>query len=771
MTDSAWTTHRLAEYLEVFGAADLRGLEQLGVVRAAETLDAEVGVLCDGESVIASVGFQQNRAPEEMLLQVAAGPRSAEVHIEGLGDCHMAIAPVDDFRNLMVIRAGEPFDREEETLLRSMGRALALGRRVAGAIEVERELRHASERQAAENEQLAARLDERHQLMSSLFRIQQSISHRAPLQDVLDAVVSGASELLRVEMVGLRIRAMEPGAAHHTAVVGLDESVREALSLEPMDIGPSGRAYRSNRLVVVDDVERRPALLDGISDLTGRRPTTMMSAPVHRNGEPVGLLTVSTEEPGRRFSEDERALLLQLAEHASLAVNDASAVHELRIALEGATRRARHDGLTGLLNRAACIEALDRSLASASAERPIAALFVDLDRFKAINDVMGHATGDEVLTEVAERLGRAVRSGDVVARLAGDEFVVVTGPLARDEAVDLAERLVVAVSAPMVIGARELSLTASVGVAEAVAPTSGEDLLADADVAMYRAKKSGRDRVVRFDQRMRAEATDRVELERDLAIALRDGQLRVHYQPGVGLDTGAVESFEALVRWQHPTRGLLAPVHFIDVAEETGLIAAIDRFVLREACGQLARWRAEIPAADTVSISTNLSARQFGDPGLIELVAGVLRANNLDAGSLAIEVTERVVMEEEHVTHATLDALRGLGVRLMVDDFGTGYSSLVYLKRFPFDVLKIDRGFVDGVGGDREDEAIVTAIIALADALGLSVVAEGIENPRQLDWIRRAGCRWGQGYLFSPPVTPDAAAELLRSGFPAAIGT
>jgi EAL domain-containing protein (putative c-di-GMP-specific phosphodiesterase class I) len=349
-----------------------------------------------------------------------------------------------------------------------------------------------------------------------------------------------------------------------------------------------------------------------------------------------------------------------------------------------------------------------------------------------------------------------VRAHDTVGRLAGDEFVIVCENLTDSGALDLAGRVAEAVAEPMVLGGRESVITASIGVAHAEPGTRAEDMLRDSDVAMYGAKERGRSRIELFDAEMRRRMIDRLDLERSLRTAIADASgLRLHYQPIVAFDSWEVNAAEALLRWEHPDRGSISPADFIPIAEESGLILPLGRFVLTEACRQLAEWRA-LPGRSGLRVTVNLSARQFADPDLIEVVAEALARACLPADALWLEITESVLMEEVEATADTLYALKRLGVHLAVDDFGTGYSSLSYLKRFPVDALKIDRSFIDGLGTDPDDGAIVLAIVRLAQALRLAVVAEGVENHEQLSALQRLGCDSVQGFLLARPAAADA---------------
>jgi EAL domain-containing protein (putative c-di-GMP-specific phosphodiesterase class I) len=370
----------------------------------------------------------------------------------------------------------------------------------------------------------------------------------------------------------------------------------------------------------------------------------------------------------------------------------------------------------------------------------------------------GHLFGDQVLVEVADRLRQAVREEDLVGRLAGDEFVVVAPGISGQAAEALALRIIQTMSEPLLLQGRSTQVTLSVGVAESIPDLLPEALLSNADVAMYRAKTSGRDRVVRYDAQMREEMFERADLEHQISLGLKAGEFVPFFQPSLNLATGEISSLEALVRWNHPDRGELSPAAFLELAEETGLILEIDKQVLDEACRRLSGWTQLNP---DLTISVNLSVRHFAGLEIVDFVTETLAKHRLHGSRLWLEITESMVMANDAMTLEILRSLRSLGVRFMVDDFGTGYSSLVYLKRYPIDALKIDREFVDGLGVDLEDEAIVTAIIRLADALGHEVIAEGVETEIQKSWLLESGCLYAQGFLFSKAISGDDLELLL----------
>jgi diguanylate cyclase (GGDEF)-like protein/PAS domain S-box-containing protein len=438
------------------------------------------------------------------------------------------------------------------------------------------------------------------------------------------------------------------------------------------------------------------------------------------------------------------------------------AVAERTAELQEANARARHladhDALTGLPNRRLLEDRLTQALALSYRNRKqTAVMFVDLDRFKAINDSFGHAVGDTLLKEVAQRLVRQLRVGDTICRIGGDEFVVVLPELKRSaDAAYVARKVLEQLSQPLLVEERELIVTPSIGIA--VFPDDGRDaatLIRNSDAAMYHAKELGRANYQFFTAEMNQAASRRLALEADLRRALGKDELRVYYQPIVDAKTGLVAAHEALVRWQHPERGLVEPAEFIQLAEESGMILKLGEWVLRQAC----RWGTFIGVERGLPVSVNLSPRQFNDPKLVHTVAAALRETGLPARLLQLEITETTAMQYTDVTLATLNRLKALGVSIAIDDFGTGYSSLSYLKRFPVDLLKIDRSFTGELPADADQCAIVSAIIALAHALELRVIAEGVESEDQRAFLGSCGCDFIQGYLTGAPLDAVAAAK------------
>ncbi|MEV8508290.1 EAL domain-containing protein [Actinoplanes sp. NPDC051475] len=437
-----------------------------------------------------------------------------------------------------------------------------------------------------------------------------------------------------------------------------------------------------------------------------------------------------------------------------------------RARAERATRRrATHDALTDLPNRELLAETVASWGDRAAAEQlEVSLLFIDLDRFKMVNDHWGHQVGDELLCAVAGRLGAQVRDADLVCRIGGDEFVIaLASPSHTKLAESLAGRVLEEFSRPFELSVGNVVVSASIGVAKSLGGAQALELIRDADTAMYKAKGSGRNAYALFDTSLRDQVRDRMNLEQALRSALSRGELSVHYQPIVDLATGELDGFEALMRWQHPTLGAVSPMDFIPVAEETGLIVESGAWLLREAVGQLAAWRAEQGPRDRpLHVSVNVSVRQLRDHALAEVVRDVLTATGLPPEALWLEITESGVMEDLETALATLDALHALGVTLAIDDFGTGYSSLSYLNRLPVGIVKLDRSFVSDVGRHGANESIVRAVLAMTRAMNLRVVAEGVETELQRDWLREQGCDLAQGWLYGRPQLPADHADLIR---------
>ncbi len=517
-------------------------------------------------------------------------------------------------------------------------------------------------------------------------------------------------------------------------------------------------------LVVVTGLEADAAaaagaLPQGLGDAPARAGVVM---PVPTRDSAYGVLCCQSAGP-RPFSGEEVDFLRAVA-------NILADVIDRRRAEEGIRHQALHDPLTGLPNRALFLDRLRLSLAhGARRDSEVAVVFLDIDHFKLINDSLGHGVGDQLLCLFAARLDAEMRAGDTVARFGGDEFVMIFDDLSgAEEARQIADRVAASLREPFALGGYgDLSVRASLGVATSRGPgADADDLVREADAAMYRAKDRGRGRVEAFDERMRQSASSRLQIEADLARAVGDDELRLVFQPIVDLETGTVQGLEALVRWEHPERGLMQPVEFIPVAEETGLIVGIGEWVLREACRQTAAWIAARPDRPAPYIAVNLSPRQVAEPDVTTVVAAVLAETGLEPSLLHLEITETVLMEQ---AETTLDALKALGVALVLDDFGTGYSSLAYVQRFPIDVLKVDRSFVTHLEPSSDDEKIVAAIVNMARSLRVEVVAEGVETKAQAATLLALGCRLAQGFYYARPLPAQGVDVLLDGPLPVVV--
>jgi diguanylate cyclase (GGDEF)-like protein/PAS domain S-box-containing protein len=486
------------------------------------------------------------------------------------------------------------------------------------------------------------------------------------------------------------------------------------------------------------------------------------------NASPATITARWRREDGTwRHVESVHTNLLAEPDVQAIVVN-ARDVTERKELEDELAHNAFHDALTNLANRTLfndrLAHAFDRRGRTAGT---LAVLFVDLDDFKGVNDGLGHAAGDELLGQIAARLLRHVRAVDTVARLGGDEFAILVEDAPDDDAVlDVASHILEALHEAFVVDGTPIMVHASIGIATTASATaSAEELMRQADVAMYAAKAGGKARFAMYDESMDAAVLGRLRLEAELRRAIDADELVVHYQPEVDLETGHVVALEALVRWNHPERGIIPPLEFIPIAEDSGLIVPLGRQVLHEACKQARAWHAQLPDRAPVGISVNLSPRELAQPDLVPAIREVLQRTGLPAASLTLEITETVVMADFAGSAEKLRALQALGVRVAIDDFGTGYSSLSYLERLPIDILKIDKSFVDRLEAS-EDPVMVRAITQLADALRLQLVAEGVEHPGQAAELRSLGCHLGQGYYFARPLPSEAVGRLLERDAP-----
>lgn len=484
------------------------------------------------------------------------------------------------------------------------------------------------------------------------------------------------------------------------------------------------------------------------------------------DGQAIGTVCVIDTAP-HAWTHTEINCLLDVATMLATELELRSDLSVKRQTQEHLLYNTLHDALTGLPNRSLFTERLRHAMRRAARhpEDLFAVLFLDLDRFKEVNDSFGHFGGDELLRAVARRLEACIRPEDTVARMSGDEFVILLESITdTSDAGRVAERIEEALSFPINIAGAEVKTSVSMGiVTSSMAHDQPEQILRSADMAMYRAKAAGRARYELFDRAMHTDALARLQLETDLRRAVEMGEFRLHYQPLISLRTGRVTGLEALVRWEHPERGLVQPADFIPVAEETGLIVPIGQWVLFEACDRIRKWQSAHPREQPLSIGVNLSARQFAQPDLVEQVARALEISGVPPQSLRLEITEAAIIDRGPYAISILSHLRGLGAQVYLDDFGTGYSSLSYLHGLPIDAIKIDRTFVSNMDTDEKNLRLVRTILTLAEIVGVRAEAEGISSSEVLRELRALNCEQGQGYLFSAPITEDAVDDVLRA--------
>ena len=747
-----WSAQRLGEFLVFLAEApDEVTAIRVAIERAGSALEAEVAAVVGKDGVAGCVGFAVGQVPTSALVEAATGRRPV-LDVPGAGRCRVAVAGLSlrDQGQLLVARSGEDdFTAEEFGLLRGMARALELT--------VERLRTLAAERlQAAKNDSLLASLQRRQRLLEQISEIQRAITRRSPQQEVLDSITEGAHRLLNDDVVALWMRDPDdPGALLLVSSRGLGGDLARRLWRVPITgAGTPGKALRGDQLVVAV-----PAGSTGHdAELVADGIVTTMAAPVHEAGAVIGSLEVASRHRTRVYSDSDQEVLRVFAEHVSLAVTDAK-THE-------AMRQAFHDPLTGLASRRLFGENLEHALAAAASDGSrVAVLFVDLDRFKNVNDSLGHAAGDRLLVGVAERVRSCTREGDTAARLGGDEFAVILVDL-RDAgpAVLVARRIIAAVREPFVIDGKEVFVDASIGIAiNSDAAGNGQTLLGNADLAMYEAKRNGKGRYEVFEPALRTAFVSRLDLEADLRHAVERDELVLHYQPILDLTSEEIVGVEALLRWQHPERGLIAPREFLSLAEETGLIIPMEIWAMTNACRQVAYWN-RLRAMAPLTLSVNLSLRQIRRNELAAVVAEILRETALAPQRLILEITESLFLEGTDAIIANLRRLEQLRVRLAIDDFGAGYSSLAYLRRLPIHMIKIDKSFVDEMSSGPLATRLISAVVQLGRTLGLVTLAEGIEAQDQFNALRDVGCHLGQGFYFAKPVGASEIEPLLLGG-------
>ncbi len=726
----------LPEFLAtVSSASNPQAALQAGIAGIAEMLEADFAAVVREDVVLAFVGLAEGAVPDEQLLAAACGPAASTIELPSLGRASMSVVHLDDDGcDAIIARCGSALDADEIAHAQAMARILALAVQLLNQI--------------AENEQLLQEHQEHERMLEAILRIQRLISQRSHIDSILEAITNEAALLLSADLTGICLSS--PSGAGRTAMAsGNDDTVETVMSIVEGDLVEIGKRAASGELKVA-----RPFSLDcGSGETIEAR---VVGSPVFDDGTPIGGFYVLSIGPFNPTTEIDTAAVETFASQASIALTDAATLDELH--------HAFRDTLTGLPNRALFHDRFEHAVAIGERRKTSTALlFIDLDRFKAVNDTMGHAAGDELLREVARSLTEAGRSHDSVARLGGDEFAMLLEDTSEEGAELVARRLLARIGRVKNGASPGGRCSASIGIALS-GPNcrTTDDLLRQADIAMYAAKARGRSDVAIYRSEMGTSRLDQKAMVEAMSDALERDHFVVHYQPIVSLQTRQIVGAEALVRWHDPERGMLSPADFIATAEDTGMIVPIGRRVLNVACQQAAAWRRTVPSAGDFKLSVNLSGRQLQDEGIRDDVDAALTRSGLDPSALTLEITESTFVDDADAAGVRLRMLKGLGVRLAIDDFGTGFSSLSYVHHFPFDVMKIDRTFVSGLGSSTNGRALVKTLVALAQQLSMATVAEGIESPGELAQLRALRCSHGQGFLFSRPVDADSFEILFN---------
>jgi diguanylate cyclase (GGDEF)-like protein len=750
--------------LDTFALKTESAVRQRVVDTAAENYEAELVAIVSTGAVTHSTGLGGSASLEQSVVGLAAavgstanpaapGSATSRAELGGLGLVDVASLPVDDddISRFVLIRTAGPFDPDELRGCRAMIRIMRLAIRTIDAFD---EQVRVSQRLAEEvelNRQLADELQQRHtEFMARILDLQGMLT--ASTGPVLESVVRQAEELMPGDVVVLQL--LRPDGMLELAQYSANapDLFPTNLGLVQGDQGLAGLAIERNELVVTTDYQHHGRALPS---LVAAGITATITAPVRRRNEVVGALTVSSHDPERHFTRDEIETILLLAGYASVALTDALTLDQRQKALEEAEWQATHDPLTGLANRRLVMDTITDRLSTKQGEMNV--LYIDVDRFKSVNDRYGHHVGDLLIKEVAERIKASTRADDLVGRLAGDEFIVVFGSQVElSQASRIAERIRQRLNGPALLAGHSVPLSVSIGIATSEGVISADDVINAADVAMYQAKSGGRNQVGRYNRSLQTKLRNQAELAERLEIAITDGSgLHLEYQPIVEIETETVVGHEALLRWVDPMLGQVPPDTFIPVAEQLGMITRIDDWVLATAIAEAAA------AGNQGRLSVNVSPAWLEDPGVADKVAAIAATHRFPLRSLALEVTERVALAE-NVT-AVLGALRAIGVRILLDDFGTGYSSLAYVQTLEIDGIKIDRGFLQGVETDRHAAAILEAVVTLTDRLGALAIAEGVESPAQAGLLMELGCKLAQGFYFGRPKRAPAGLFPLGS--------
>jgi diguanylate cyclase (GGDEF)-like protein len=707
-----WSTQQLAEFLSVISSCSTEDeATRTAVERAAEALEAEVCIYMRDGEVVDSIGFPPGTVTAAPVMAAVEGA-SETIDVPGIGACPVMTVPVTGRidGHILLARVGNNFSAAERGLVRAMARAMSLSVGAIQTLKAERE---------------------RRELLGRLSRIQRSISHHAPLQEILDAIGEGAAELLGERIAGVSLfDPKDPDRIAAATLFGFPPEARDQVVGHPVG-AIARRATETESLIVIEDFqtdgEMHPYFVEaGVQ--------AVIAAPVLEAGRAAGVVVVGSNTKGRRFSDAEREVLTAFADHASLALTDARLTDQVE--------RALHDPLTGLPNRSHLTERLEEQLTDDSVEPALIAL--DLDNFRSINDRVGHGVADSLLIQIGERIRELAGDGVLVARLEGDAFALIC---TKKAAAGLAERLLATVAEPIEVGGRELRIRASIGVVQS--EDNPDQMLRDADLAMYRAKSEGGARIVSFEPGMHTELVKRLELQDDLARALQEDEIVAHFQPKVDLRSARVIGVEALVRWDHPDRGLVSPAELLPLAEAGGHMRALTERVIEFSTRAAGDWW---HSGLGLQLSVNLASSSFSevDWDLDAFVAKTLARTGLPGKALQFEVTEDALMADPEVATETLKRLSKLGATISIDDFGTGHSSLGRLKSLPIDELKIDRSFIQELTED--DKTIVRSTIHLAHQMGLQVVAEGVETDEAWRQLRSMGAERAQGFLIAKPL-------------------
>ena len=586
-----------------------------------------------------------------------------------------------------------------------------------------------------------------------------------PIQGILDHLVQRIVDILPVTAAGVTL--ISPHTDPEYVAASNDDALKYEQLQTELGEGPCIEAYESGKAVSIPDLREEIRFPKFTSHALKAGLAAVFTFPLLHDNEPLGALDLYRETPGS-LDEAEMEAAQTLADVAAAYLINAKGRADLRDSMERSRDRALHDALTGLPNRVLLMERIDHAVLRGRRSSKLAAvLFADLDGFKVVNDMHGHSMGDELLIAVAGRLTAVLRPGDTLARISGDEFVILCEDLEQPSEIDaIAARVVDAIARPFLLAGITLSITASVGIAySGRGALLSSQLLQDADAAMYQAKRRGGARHQIVDLRERHMASERINMERQLRGAHRRDELRIEYQPIVATSDGRIRGVEALLRWAHPSGSLVLPAVLVPIAEQSGLIGEIGRWVLEQACPDRNSWRHE-GEIDDLKLSVNVSAHQIMSAEFASTVAAVLARTKMDPHLLVLEMTESVFVQDSERAQVVLGDLKKIGVSLALDDFGTGYSSLTYLKRFPIDIVKIDQGFVADMNHEAASHAIVSAVIELAHLLGMTVVAEGVETAQQRDQLASLGCDDCQGFFFARPMSA-ANLDVLMRGRPA----